>query len=247
MDEESLNDRLSRISTMWTLVHKAHGPSAEGVSAAQQVLMERYAGAVHRYLLGALRDPDAADDLFQEFSLRFVRGDFRNATPERGRFRYFVKTALFHLIVDYQKKRQARPLSLAGDVAGAAEDPGNSECEFTESWRDELLDRTWMALADVERRTGQPYFTVLRFRSEHPQLSSAQMADQIGDRLGKRLSPQGVRQTLHRAREKFTELLLDEVARSLENPGPERLEEEIIDLGLLPYCRSALQRRGPKH
>ena len=54
----------------------------------------------------------------------------------------------------------------------------------------------------------------------------------------------GVRQTLHRAREKFGALLLDEVIHSLENPGPEQVEEELAELGLLDYCRPALERRG---
>jgi hypothetical protein len=49
--------------------------------------MGSYHRAVHRYLLGALRDEDAAEELFQEFALRFVRGDFRWADRGRGRFR----------------------------------------------------------------------------------------------------------------------------------------------------------------
>jgi hypothetical protein len=52
-----------------------------------------------------------------------------------------------------------------------------------------------------------------------------------------------VRQTLHRAREKFAVLLLDEVARSLQTDDLDRIEQELIDLGLQSYCRSALTRR----
>ena len=54
----------------------------------------------------------------------------------------------------------------------------------------------------------------------------------------------GVRQTLHRARERFADLLLDEVIQSLDHPDAERLEQELIDLALLEYCRPALERRG---
>src|SRR5260370_23847891 len=100
MDEQSLNQRLSRISTLWTVVYQAHQGSTDAVSAAQRALLERYSGAIHRYLLGAVRDPEVADDLFQEFALRFLRGDFNRADRERGRFRNFIKTSLFHLIVD---------------------------------------------------------------------------------------------------------------------------------------------------
>ena len=37
-------------------------------------LLQRYQGVVYRYLLGSLRDADAADELFQEFALRCLQG-----------------------------------------------------------------------------------------------------------------------------------------------------------------------------
>jgi hypothetical protein len=56
------------------------------------------------------------------------------------------------------------------------------------------------------------------------------------------LTPAGLRQLLHRAREKFADLLFDEVVQALEAPTPEQIEEELLDLGLLYYCRPALDR-----
>src|SRR5262245_37690238 len=116
MQQTGPAERLSRISTLWALVHQAHHGTLASAEGAQQKLMELYGGAVHRYLLGALRDPDAADELFQEFSLRFLRGDFKNAQPERGRFRDYVKTSLFHLIADFQRRRRAGPRPLGTDA-----------------------------------------------------------------------------------------------------------------------------------
>src|SRR5207244_1246290 len=95
------DDHLSRISTAWTMVVRAHGIAADAAVVAQHALMDRYHRAVYRYLLGALRDADAADELFQEFAYRFLSGSLRGADPERGRFRDFVKGVLFHLIADH--------------------------------------------------------------------------------------------------------------------------------------------------
>jgi RNA polymerase sigma-70 factor (ECF subfamily) len=81
---EQMNRRLSDISTLWTLVHRAHGPLPEA-GDAQQRLLERYTGAVRRYLLGALKDEDAAQDVFQDFALAFLRGDFQRADRDKGR------------------------------------------------------------------------------------------------------------------------------------------------------------------
>src|SRR5262249_51881621 len=115
-----------------------------------------------------------------------------------------------------------------------------------ESWCDELLARAWAALASLEARTGQPFHAVLRFRADHPELRSPRMAEQLTARLGRPFTPAGVRQTLHRAREKFAELLLDEVTHFLENPTAEQLEQELLELGLLDYCRPALERHSLK-
>jgi RNA polymerase sigma-70 factor (ECF subfamily) len=247
MDHEQSINRLSHISTLWTLVRRAHAPQSDDAGAALEALLCRYGGAAHRYLLGAVRDPHAADELFQDFSLRFIRGDFHRANPEKGRFRDFVKTALFHLIVDHQKRERKKPRQMtdeAPEPAASATDAADCDRQFLNSWRDELLDRAWLALAEGSHKTGQLHYQVLRFRAEHSGASSSEMARELSTQLGRKLSPESVRQTLHRAREKFAELLLADVEESLEKPQRERLEQELIDLGLLSYCRSALDRRA---
>ena len=98
-------EHLSQITTLWTMLLRAHTP-ADDAAAARHALLERYGGAVGRYLLGAVHDPDAAAELTQEFAVRFLRGDFRRAEAARGRFRDYLKTALIHL-VDRLLPRQA--------------------------------------------------------------------------------------------------------------------------------------------
>jgi hypothetical protein len=48
---------------------------------------------------------------------------------------------------------------------------------------------------------------------------------------------------VHRARKRFAGALVDEVLNSLNPPTQEHLEEELRDLGLLEYCRPALEQR----
>src|ERR1700730_60584 len=106
MQAKNLMQRLSRISTLWSLVCQAHEGPAEAANSARQQLLERYGDAIRRYLRKLLRDADAADEVFQEFALQLVRGDLRGADPQRGRFRQFVKGTLFHLVADYRKRRR---------------------------------------------------------------------------------------------------------------------------------------------
>jgi RNA polymerase sigma-70 factor (ECF subfamily) len=239
------NPHLSQITTLWSMVHKAHGLDAEAARAARQRLLRHYSGAVKRYLLGALRDPDTADELSQEFALRFLAGKYGGADPERGRFRNFVKGVLAHLIADHYRKQQARPRQEpldAANVAASYADPAAPDPLFVESWRHEVLERTWQALAKVEAKSGQPFHTVLRLRIDQPDLRSPQLAEHLATRLGKPVSAAGVRQTLHRARDRFADLLLDEVVQTL-GKAEEDLEQELIELDLLSYCQEALKRR----
>jgi RNA polymerase sigma factor (sigma-70 family) len=247
MDEKSLNERLSRIATIWTMVGEAHRSTEDVAQGARLGLIERYQGAAYRYLLGAVRDPETADDLFQEFALRMARGAFHRADPGRGRFRDYVKTALVRLVIDHQNRQRKRPLPLDLEVAepAAAEDSPSCDEQFVVSWREDILSRAWRVLEEAEGRGGQPYYSVLRFRSENPDASSVDMAARLTEQLHPPcpFTDTGIRKTLQRARAQFADALIEEVAQSLERPTCDELEQELIDLGLLPYCRSALEQQ----
>ncbi|HEX6986391.1 MAG TPA: sigma-70 family RNA polymerase sigma factor [Planctomycetaceae bacterium] len=242
------DEHLSRIDTLWSVVRKAHSPEDSRAAEAQELLLERYGGAVRRYLCACLRDRDAADEVFQEFALRFVRGDFRSADPSRGRFRSFLKTTVYRLMIDYRRRKgrdgRQQALGVDPEARPEADDPlAASDDVFLSSWRDELLARTWRALEEYERTSGTACYTALRMRVDAPELRSAELATRLSERLGRPVTPENARVLVHRARERFAEHLLDAVANSLDGPSPEAIEEELIDLRLLDYCRDALHRR----
>ena len=256
------SERLSRVSTEWSLVFEANRPAASEASlaeavAARQKLLLRYCGAIERYLLSALGDADAVSEVSQRFALCFARGDFKNANPEKGRFRDFVRTVLFHQLVDYRReiqKQKERHGQLAGisEVAVASGSLGpaqQAQDDFLRSWREELLDRAWSALAEQQRQHGGLRFTVLRLRADRPDASSAELTAELSAKEGREFTATQVRQIVHRARESFAELLLDETICSLDAgaaagpPNRDEIEQELIDLGFIGYCREALAAR----
>ncbi len=241
MNPADLADRLSRITTQWTHVFEAHQEGAAALRA-QNELIQRYLGAVYRYILGAVHDPHRADDLTQEFAIRLVRGDFRRATPERGRFRDFVKAAVRNLITDDQRRKRLPQLDDDFPEPASRDAPPGDDEVFLERWREELINRTWDALAGFEQQTGQLYHTVLRLKASDPGLRSLQIAEQLTRQSGKPVSETAVRKTLQRAREKFAELLFDEVGRSIQSGNCGDIEEELRALGLLEYAKPALER-----
>ncbi len=238
---------LNQLATDWSLVFQAHGDSPEQVASAQVDLMGRYAGAIHRYLVSALGDRHAVDELDQEFALRFLRGDFHRADPARGRFRDFVKRSLRNLMIDYRRRGSTRPRPMGDnlpDVVDTLTGDMDFDRRFTASWRSELLSRSWEALARFQERTGQPYYGTLRFRSENPELHSPEIAVQLSTTLGRTISAGALRMLLQRSRDRFIECLVEEVSRTQTSPTIKELEEELAELGLLEYCRHHLKPRA---
>jgi len=240
------NQRLSKIETAWSVVNRAHGNESVVARDAQEKLLDQYGSAIRRYLLAALRDSAVADDVYQDFAVRFIRGDFENASQDRGRFRNFLKTVLFRMVTDHyrsQKRTAAQLPHEQFDMPDKFATDEQREAELNQVWRDEMLKRSWDALAELEQKSGKPWFTVMKLRVENPAFQSQQLAEAISNALGKSVSSANGRVLLHRAREKFSYLLIDCVSDSLGNCDLREIEEELAELKLLDYCQSVLEQR----
>jgi len=227
--------RIDAIETHWTLLQRAHSGDEKDAAFARAKLIEEYGNAVRRYLLGSLRDQDDADELFQEFAYRLLHGDFKNATPVRGRFRDFLKGALSHLTTDFFKRKKKNFPNLAPGFQEPQCEPDDLDLKFRDCFRDELLARTWTRLKELETQTGQLFHTVLKLRANHPELRSNELAIKLGESLHQSITAAGFRQLLHRSRGRFGEFLILEVRNTLSDNSPELLQEELSDLGLLTY------------
>lgn len=251
MPDESneLVSHLSRIETLWSVVRRAHeAPTSESShhqATAQRQLLDQYGTAIRRYLLAAIKDANQADDIFQEFALKFVRGEFRKADPQRGKFRFYVKTVLHNLIRDYKRKNtrlaQLEDADAEVDASSTAEIDQQEEL-FLIEWREDLLARTWDALEQSAASGKSQYFSVLTLRVQNPASSYEQLASQLSEIVGKPLTNASARVLVHRAREKFARLLIDQVANSLDNPALDQVEQELAELRLLDYCRDLIAK-----
>src|SRR5262245_24285363 len=133
--------------------------------------------------------------------------------------------ALHNMVIDYYrgeagKKGNMKPLTIDPEQHDAPEERDEA---FSPLWRQELLNQAWRALEEHDQKSKQLHYAVLRYQSDHPEQRAPQIAEQLGPKLKRELTPESVRQTLHRAREKFADLLLEEVERSLESPTVEQL------------------------
>jgi hypothetical protein len=235
---------LDQIPTNWEDLKKAHeNYSVTTAGAARNALVLRYSAAIRKYLCVLVREEQDADELSQEILVRLLRGDFARANPERGRFRDYLAVAARNLVKGYwsRKIRQAgQPLDV-NQFADDEPDEAPGDAELIATWRRSILDLTWSTLEEYQRsHKGSVSFTLLRLRADHPDDDSEQLAARLSKVLGRPLRADAVRQQLRRARLRFAQYLLEEVARGLDSPTPERVEEELIEIGLIEYVRDFL-------
>lgn len=226
---------LDRISTQWPLLQDpAH-------------FVVRYGPAVRKYLLALVRHPHDADEIAQEFLLKGITQGFARATPDRGRFRDYLKVSVRNAALNFltrTKKLQQGDLNLQ-QIADPATEDARADQEYLAEWRRVILDRCWRALDSHQRQSpGNLFHTVLKVAADLPEASSEEQAATVTRRLGRPIRADAFRKQLSRARRFFAGLVVEEVAQTLEGPTRERVEEELIDSGLMPYIRDYLPKEG---
>ena len=137
--------RLDEISTRWA-----------SISDPTQFVM-RYSVAIERYLRRLIPNHEDALDVMQSFLLRAVQQGFPEASADRGRFRFYLKTAVRHAALMHHRQRTSErrafeslaiALNQSGfDPAEEANQPLDFDDAWTSDWRNVLLDRVWNALA----------------------------------------------------------------------------------------------------
>jgi RNA polymerase sigma-70 factor (ECF subfamily) len=239
-DHTEAQTRLDEITTQWSLLRRAHQGSTV---SARNTLALRYAGAIRGYVGALLQNSQDADELSQEVLVRILHGDFAGATPERGRFRDLLKVAVRNMARTWWGRKQRRtgvPLDL-GRVPAAAGDELPGEAEWVSTWQKNVLKMTWDAMESYESsHPGTIAWTLLRLRADHPDEDLGRLASRLQSATGRSLRPATLRQQLRRARLRFAQLLIEELVRGLDDPTPERIEEELIEIGLMEYVRDFL-------
>jgi RNA polymerase sigma factor (sigma-70 family) len=248
-ESDYANPDLGKIVTQWSLVRRAHEASLVTGSAAdaRRALVMRYAPAIRRFVQIVVRDPQLADELSQDAMVRLLKGDFSGANPARGRFRDLLKTAVRNMARNHWARENRRASAdfdmelLEGDSDDVSQ---RLDEEWASQWKASLMSLVWDKLkAWEESQPGSIAWTVLRLRSDHPGDSSTQLAERLSEATGRTFRADTTRQQLRRARVRFVELLVAEIADGLPEATPDAVREELVSLGLYASVRDVL----PEH
>lgn len=218
------------LTTRWTLVRRAKEDSTEGRRALSDLCRVYYEPVV-TFLRYELRDRtgDTAREFAHDFFAQLLSGNCTfNAVQERGRFRSYLLGAVKHYLSHRREaagrlKRGggAEMVPIDGDESSLAEVIPDTSTPTPE----ESFDRQW-ALAVVARafenlrreceEEGRAGF----FERAKPWLAGgAAHGDQAALAEACGLNPNALKVAIHRLKKRYRELIREEIAGTLDDPG----------------------------
>jgi RNA polymerase sigma factor (sigma-70 family) len=222
-------------TTHWSVVLAA-GQSADAqASEALEQLCRTYWYPLYAFVRRQGRSPEDAQDLTQGFFAHLLRKDFLSGVgPEKGRFRSFLLACLKHFLADeWEKARTAKRggncpemrLELAGaegryQLEACVE--ADAESLYERRWALDLLDQVLNRLRHEAVASGrEAVFNELQGSLLGER--STETYVQLGARLS--MSETAVKVTVHRLRQRYRELLREEIAHTVTRP--DEIDEEM--------------------
>lgn len=232
--EDLLEDRLPRSAqaefktTHWSVVLRVGATSESAAQQALEELCRAYWFPLYAYVRRQGHRPEDAQDLTQEFFSRFLeRGSFERADPDRGRFRTYLLTCLKRFLNEEwrranRQKRGGGQFAVPCDLHEAETRLAVVPCDQMSP--DRLYDRRWVE-ALLER-------VLLRLRQDYEATGRTQVYAQLQQflwgaqseisyhEMGRRLQMNegAVKVAVHRLRQRYRELLREEVSHTVERP-----------------------------
>jgi len=226
------------VTTHWSVVLAASRSDSTHAQAALARLCQTYWYPLYAYVRRRGFQAHDAQDLTQEFFARLLEQNWlAQADRERGRFRTFLLAALGHFLANEWDKARAQkrggavqivPLQL--DTAETRygqepSDPVTPEQCFERRWALALLDEVLNRLRDESSAGDQAEL----FDTLKPCLvgdRQAQPYASLAARLG--MTEGAVKVAVHRLRQRYRQLLRQEIAHTVASPG--EVDEEMHHL-----------------
>jgi DNA-directed RNA polymerase specialized sigma24 family protein len=211
-------------TTRWTLVLAAHDSDVPKSKAALAELCHTYWQPLYAHARRHPLPPADAEDAVQGFFARLLRLEsLATVERSRGRFRAFLLGSFSHYLADLRDHTRAekRGAHLLTPLDTAAVETVFASTAAPDLPPDRAFDRAW-ALALLSRVTAQ-------LRDEHTATNRTALFDALSPHLAGRradaphaelaaklnLSEPAIRVALHRLRQRYRQLLRDEIAHTV--------------------------------
>jgi len=226
-------------TTHWSVVLEAQGESPAAKEALEE-LCRTYWRPIYCFVRRQGGGPEETKDLTQGFfALLLERRDLNAVRKEKGRLRSYLLTSLKHFLANERKRSLAIkrgqgqrliPLEDLREPEGVGFEPSDTltaERIYQRGWALALLDQVLRRLANEYRAGGQKasqLFDQLQklLTDESDRPSQAEIAGELG------MTENAVKQAFHRLRQRYRELLHEEIAHTVMQPDD--IEDELRHL-----------------
>jgi RNA polymerase sigma-70 factor (ECF subfamily) len=216
-------------TTNWSVILQATAGESAVAQEALATLCETYWPPVYAFIRRKGLSATDAEDLTQAYFARFLeKGYLHDFRPERGRFRTFLRASISHFLANEWDRERAlkrgggrAPLSLDAreTVEGHLREPADTitpEVVFEREWAASLLRRCLARLREEQSEgAAAGRFDKLKpfLIGDGPASGYAGVAEELG------LTESGVRVAVHRLRKRFSEVLREEIGRTVADPS----------------------------
>jgi len=225
-------------TTHWSVVLTASQSDSPQAAQALEKLCRRYWYPLYAYTRRRGHDPHQAQDLVQEFFARFLAKNYlAGLSSERGKFRSFLLASLNHFLANEWDRAQA--LKRGGGQTFISLDDENAEVRYhhepaTAATPDSIFERRWaLTVLEEALKRLQKEFSDTGREAQFDRLKGFLEGDVArGDydvaAADLKVSPGAVAMAVQRMRQRYRELVRDEVAQTVSQPG--EIEEEMRHL-----------------
>ncbi len=232
------SEQVAFAATRWSTVLNAGSGDSPEARAALERLCSVYWFPIYANIRRRGHKPEDASDLVQEFFASLLRrNSLANLSPEKGRFRSFLLTALGYFLIDHAKHRSAARRGGGQPTieldALAAEERYALE-PATEETPDKAFDRRWVA-ALMER-------AINRLEQEHTADGKAEQFARLRPFLGREpepgeyeslatplnVTPNAIASAVRRLRLRLREISLAEAADTVASPADAEAELQAL-------------------
>ena len=179
-------------TTRWTQLFQIRDSGTPHSREQLQALFALYWPVVHGVILREwVRDPQETDDLTQEFFLSLLQRDFsKDLSPDKGRFRHFMKAALKHFLLNRRRdearlKRGGGARPVPADHPAVADVASEDEVEgFDRNWARCLLSAAMEKLREFCAASGRgKHFEAFQLHYQPDRTEEALSYAEIAEKL----------------------------------------------------------------
>lgn len=210
----------------------------------------RYEKAIKAFLGKKLGNLDKVEQVYAFFIQKCMEGKLSNYDPAKASFRKYLKTVLRNSCYEYARQNAAEDNWVQMETGISPTDNAIDQLA-DQAFNQKLIETIFRRALDSIENVDHLYFITIKliteatYRDIKPP-SSSELASILSANGGRPISEENARKIKSRAKKVFAKRIILEVGELIGTDNLDELENALIDIGILQYCKKALAKMRKK-